>query len=113
MRKGKHNSIPPSPDLDRWNVYGDFNLTADRLLFVDGTADVWRDLCYHSNLAPQRQWSDLHPEHLINGAGHVWDLRTQDDLSAEPDFIREANYLEIRTVERWLKEYKSWKPGMS
>jgi hypothetical protein len=60
-------------------VYGDFNLTADRLLFIDGSADVWRDLCYHSNSAPQRYWTDLHPEHLINGAGHVWDLRALDD----------------------------------
>ncbi|KAF4627217.1 hypothetical protein G7Y89_g10938 [Cudoniella acicularis] len=105
--KGKYNSIPSTPDLQRWNVYGDFNLTADRLLFIDGSADPWKDLCYHSDLAPRRYWSDLHPEHLINGAGHVWDLRTLEDVSAEPQFIRETTYLELRTVETWLKEFHS------
>ncbi|CAJ2506575.1 Uu.00g007050.m01.CDS01 [Anthostomella pinea] len=73
---GQYNSIPATPDLDIWNAYGDFNFTAENLLFVDGTADPWKDLCYHSDLAPQRYWSDAYPQHLINGAGHVWDLRT-------------------------------------
>ncbi|KAI3322394.1 peptidase S28 [Xylariaceae sp. AK1471] len=108
--KGKYNSIPPTPDLDKWNVYGDFNLKADRLLFVDGSADPWLDLCYHSELAPARNSSwDSQPAHLINGAGHVWDLRTLEDIDAEPQFIRAATKLEIRTVETWLKEFDSSK----
>ena len=104
--KGTYNSIPSTPDLERWNVYGDFNFSAENLLFVDGTADPWKDLCYHSDQAPRRYWSDARPEHLINGAGHVWDLRTLEDVDAEPQFIRETTYLELRTVERWLKEFK-------
>ncbi|CAJ2506574.1 Uu.00g007040.m01.CDS01 [Anthostomella pinea] len=104
---GQYNSIPATPDLDIWNAYGDFNFTAENLLFVDGTADPWKDLCYHSDLAPQRYWSDAYPQHLINGAGHVWDLRTLVDVSAEPQFIREATYLELRTVERWLKDFRA------
>lgn len=87
------------------------NVIADRLLFIDGTADPWKDLCYHSDLAPEREWSDLHPEHLINGAGHVWDIEVYADIETEPQFIREAHYLEIRTVKKWLKEFPSWKPG--
>ena len=71
--KGKYNSIPPTPDLDYWNVYGGFNLSADRLAFVDGSSDVWNQICYHSKFAPQRYQTDLHPELLINGAGHHWD----------------------------------------
>ncbi|KAI9667736.1 MAG: hypothetical protein M1821_000553 [Bathelium mastoideum] len=102
---GKYNTIPPTPDLERWNVYGDLNFTADRLLFVDGSADPWRNLCYHSTSAPQRYWTDEHPEHLINGAGHVWDLRALANISAEPQFIRETTYLELRTVETWLKDF--------
>ncbi|KAI1346399.1 peptidase S28 [Xylaria sp. FL0043] len=106
--KGKYNQIPASPDLAKWNVYGDFNFKAERLLFVDGSADPWKDLCYHSDLAPQRHW-ESQPEHLINGAGHVWDLRTLDDINAEPQFIRAATQLEIRTVGAWLKEFNSSK----
>lgn len=30
--------------------------------------DVWLDVCYHSNDAPPRYSSDLHPELLIAGA---------------------------------------------
>ncbi|KAI0518376.1 peptidase S28 [Xylaria bambusicola] len=104
--KGKYNTIPASPDLAKWNAFGDFNFTADRLLFVDGSADPWKDLCYHSDLAPRREW-DSQPQHLINGAGHVWDLRTLDDIDAEPQYIREATKLEIRTVGAWLKEFAS------
>ncbi|KAI1195003.1 peptidase S28 [Nemania serpens] len=107
--RGKHNSIPPSPDLEKWNVYGDFNFRAERLLFVDGSADVWKDLCYHSDLAPARTSWDTQPQHLINGAGHVWDLRTLEDIETEPQYVRAATKLEIRTVETWLKAFKTSK----
>jgi len=105
---GKHNTIPPTPDLAKWNVYGDFNLTAERLFYIDGTADPWKDLCYHSDYAPQRDW-DPESEHLINGAGHVWDLRTLDDIEAEPQFIRAATKVELRVVESWLKAFNTSK----
>jgi hypothetical protein len=39
----------------------------------------------------------------------VWDLRTLEDISAEPQFIRAATTLEIRTVDTWLKEFKGSK----
>ncbi|KAI1816653.1 peptidase S28 [Poronia punctata] len=104
--KGKYNSIPPTPDLDRWNVYGDFGLEADRLFYIDGSADPWKELCYHSDYAPPRSWGKQQ-EHLINGAGHVWDLRTLEDIDDEPQFIRAATRLELRVVEGWLKEFNS------
>ncbi|KAI1118069.1 peptidase S28 [Nemania sp. NC0429] len=107
--KGKYHSIPSSPDLDRWNGYGDFGFYADRLLFVDGSADPWKDLCYHSDLAPARTSWDAQQQHLINGAGHVWDLRALEDIEAEPQFIRATTKLEIRTVEVWLQEFRAKK----
>ena len=106
---GKYNTIPTSPNLDNWNRYGGFNLRADRLLFIDGSADVWRDLTYHSTFAPQRYWSELHPEYLINGAGHIWDIWSEGDVATEPQFVREAHYFQMRTVERWLNDFGSWK----
>ncbi|KAI0192591.1 extracelular serine carboxypeptidase-like protein [Xylaria flabelliformis] len=107
--KGKYNSIPATPNFAKWNVYGDFNFSAERLLFVDGSADPWKDLCYHSDLAPPRTSWDAQPQHLINGAGHVWDLRTLEDIDTEPQFIRAATKLEIRTVGEWLKEFNGTK----
>ncbi|KAI0467796.1 peptidase S28 [Xylaria cf. heliscus] len=105
--KGKYNSIPPTPNHAKWNVYGDFNFKADRLLFVDGSADAWGHLTYHSDIAPPRTSWDTQPEHLINGAGHVWDIHTLENIDDEPQFMREAAKLEIRMVATWLKEFKS------
>lgn len=33
---GKYNKIPSNPDLARYNVYGGFDVTADRLAHIDG-----------------------------------------------------------------------------
>ena len=38
---------------------------------------------------------------------------TLDDITAEPQFIREATYLELRAVEGWLKVFKNWHPSSS
>lgn len=71
---GTYNSIPSTPDLEAYNQYGGFNISADRLAFIDGNIDVWKDVCYHSDLAPARYSSSfedesLHPHLLIAGAG--------------------------------------------
>ncbi|KAI1267834.1 extracelular serine carboxypeptidase-like protein [Xylariaceae sp. FL1019] len=107
---GEYNSVPPTPNVTVYNSYGDFNFSADRLAFIDGDQDPWNYVCYHSPLAPQRtQTSDLHPEHWISGAGHHWDSYGILDVEAEPQFIREAHYWEIRTVKKWLREFGNWK----
>ena len=61
-----------------------------------------------------RYSTDLRPELLINGGGHHWDSTSlgYDNLTAEPDFIREAHYFEIRIVKRWLADFMDWVPGM-
>jgi hypothetical protein len=73
--------------------------------------DVWLDLCYHSNSAPLRVSSDIHPEFLIAGAGHHWDSYGILNVAAEPLFIQQAHLWEIRTVQKWLKTFDDWKPG--
>ncbi|KAI9686127.1 MAG: hypothetical protein M1820_010679 [Bogoriella megaspora] len=100
---GEYNSIPSSPDTTQYTKYGGFNFSADRLAFIDGDQDVWLDLCYHSNNASARYSSDLHPEHLISGGGHHWDSYGIKNVSAEPQFIQNAHYWEIRTVRKWLQ----------
>lgn len=108
---GKYNAIPPSPDVDVWNAYGGYNLQADRLAFIDGNHDPWLDGCYHSNLAPARYSSDLHPAYLIVTGGHHWDSYGILDVPGEPQFIRAAHYWQIRTVRKWLRDFSSWKPA--
>ncbi|KAI1417477.1 peptidase S28 [Hypoxylon sp. FL1857] len=107
---GKYNKIPSTPDIEAYNGFGAFNLSADRLAFIDGSQDVWNDLCYHSTFAPPlRQTSDLHPEYFITGAGHHWDSYGILNVEAEPQFIREAHLWEIKTVKKWLRNFDAWK----
>ena len=60
-----------------------------------------------------RYSTDLRPEYLINGGGHHWDSNSlgYDNITAEPDFIREAHLWEIRIVKRWLADFANWEPG--
>ncbi|KAL1860698.1 hypothetical protein Daus18300_009041 [Diaporthe australafricana] len=107
---GEYNSIPASPDIDRWNAYGGLDLQADRLAFIDGNHDPWLDGCYHSNLAPQRYSSDLNPAYLIVDSGHHWDSYGILDVPNEPQFVREAHKWQIRTVRKWLRKFPEWNP---
>jgi hypothetical protein len=101
---GASNSIPSTPALDYYNQYGGWNISASNLALIDGSTDVWLDLCYHSELAPKpRISSDLHPSYLIAGGGHHWDSFGIKNVSAEPAFIREAHMWEERTVSRFIQ----------
>ncbi|TVY16508.1 putative extracellular serine carboxypeptidase [Lachnellula arida] len=104
--RGKYNSIPSSPDLDRLNTYGAYNLSANRLALVDGGIDPWLDICVHSKYAPARESTDLRPAYLIAGAGHHWDSYGILNVSAEPLFIQQTHLFEIKTVRKWLRAFK-------
>jgi hypothetical protein len=109
---GEYNSIPSTPNLEYWNVYGGYNVGGDRLAHIDGSQDVWNDICYHSydqpvRLTPNTEEAYLHPQLLISGAGHHWDSYGILDVEAEPQFIRNAHLWEIRIVRKWLEECES------
>ncbi|RFU24383.1 hypothetical protein B7463_g11953, partial [Scytalidium lignicola] len=108
---GRYNRIPPTPDLSVWNKYGGANIKADRLAIIDGDADPWLGLTFHDPAAGLRVSTDNNPEYLITGSGHHWDSYGILDIPAEPLFIQQAHLWEIRTVQKWLKEFKNWKPG--
>jgi hypothetical protein len=93
---------PYGPNLTWYNQYGDFEISAPRLLLIDGASDVWRDVCYHGHNASTRYG----PQQLqITGAGHHWDSYGILDVEAEPDFIRAAHEWELRHVHAWLDEW--------
>lgn len=83
------------------------------MLTVISAVDPWLNLCYHSEKAPLRTTSDMRAEYLIAGAGHHWDSYGILDISSEPLFIQQAHEWEIRTVQKWLKGFSTWKPGNS
>ncbi|EFQ90229.1 hypothetical protein PTT_13239 [Pyrenophora teres f. teres 0-1] len=103
---GQFNSVPATPSLHYYNKYGGWDLHAENLALIDGNTDVWLDLCYHSNFASSpRISSDEFPSYLIAGAGHHWDSYGIKDVAAEPAYIREAHYWEMRTVSRFLESW--------
>lgn len=105
---GEYNTLPPTPQLEETNKYGGYNIHAPKLALIDGEADVWVDLCFHSHFAhTTRISSDKYPSYLIAGGGHHWDSTGILNVTAEPDYIREAHLWEIRTVRRWIKEWQS------
>ncbi|KAI0480174.1 serine carboxypeptidase S28-domain-containing protein [Xylariaceae sp. FL0804] len=113
---GDYNAIPSTPNLTVYGQYGGLNFSADRLAFVDGSADVWLGLCVHSPDAPAQEQvqttadpSYLHPRQLINGAGHHWDSYGVLDVAAEPQFIRETHRWQMRVVRKWLDDFGGWK----
>ncbi|CAA9965462.1 extracelular serine carboxypeptidase [Pyrenophora teres f. maculata] len=103
---GQFNSVPATPSLHYYNKYGGWDLHAENLALIDGNTDVWLDLCYHSNFASSPRISiDKFPSYLIAGAGHHWDSYGIKDVAAEPAYIREAHYWEMRTVSRFLESW--------
>ncbi|KAL9058435.1 MAG: hypothetical protein Q9162_001730 [Coniocarpon cinnabarinum] len=106
FQPGEFNAIPSGgPNLTYWQHYGDFNISADRLAFIDGDQDPFLDATYHSTEAPPRFQTDLHPELLIAGGGLHWDSYGIRNVEGEPQFIREAHEWETRTVQRWLETF--------
>ncbi|KAK5168672.1 uncharacterized protein LTR77_005981 [Saxophila tyrrhenica] len=107
------------PDLERVNKYGGVNLSAPRLILSTGSKDVWRGLTPLAEQLPastqpnprvQNNGTTDSPQIIMAGAGHEWDL---DDIPKEkytdavpPPVVRDAQALEIKTVQNWLVEWK-------
>lgn len=102
------DAVPSTgPNLTVYTQYGGFNISSPRLAHIDGSADVWNDLCYHgyNSTADHRDIRYGPNQYLVAGGGHHWDSYGILNISAEPDFIRNAHLWEIRTVERWIGEW--------
>lgn len=102
------DAVPATgPNLTYYEQYGGFNISAPRLALIDGSADVWNQLCYHSLNATAAHDGVRYGENqqFINGAGHHWDSYGILNISAEPDYIRAAHEWEIRKVNDWLQQW--------
>lgn len=105
---GKLFSIPPQPDVDVVNSIGGYTLARDRLAYIDGEADPWREVTVHSSLAPVRTSSDERPLYLIPGGVHCYD--TNEIPSKEPASVLDAHTFIRNFVGEWLDEWKASRP---
>lgn len=93
------SSVPKTPNTTMVNQYGDFDLEARRLAFIDGSHDPWLYATVHSPLIHNRT---LENGVVIDGGIHHWDENGNDD---EPEEIRKVHQKEIEWVKGWVEEF--------
>ncbi|EJD41230.1 peptidase S28 [Auricularia subglabra TFB-10046 SS5] len=103
---GRYFTVPRLPDVDgAVNSLGDFAIAADRLAFIDGTADPWMPATPHSWHAKPRPDTTRRPFKWIVDAVHHWDENGLANPADEPRRIREIHYEEVQFVRSWLREF--------
>ena len=104
-------NITTPPDTDAINKYGGYDIAYDRLAFVDGEQDPWRQASPHRLGLEQRVSSTERPFLLIQGAGHhwyengVWVNETRAGVPPEP--VREVQREEVEFVKKWMEEWRA------
>ena len=92
------------------NAYGGYDIAYDRLAFIDGEVDPWRDVTPHSPFAKPRTSTTQQPFIQMANAVHHWDENglfpneTTPDLPPKP--IADTQAAEAAFVKAWLKEWK-------
>ncbi|KAK6333710.1 hypothetical protein TWF730_003893 [Orbilia blumenaviensis] len=118
LRRMCQYSFKMAPDfvIDSSKVlkYGGYNLTAPRLMYIDGTHDPWLYATPHSPHSPQHDRSD-HLSILIQDAWHHNDENGLGDISKEPLRIQDVHLREIEVVRNWVLEFhkdkgNKWEP---
>ncbi|EWC47482.1 hypothetical protein DRE_00450 [Drechslerella stenobrocha 248] len=84
--------------------YGGYNLTAPRLMYIDGTHDPWLYATANSPHSPQKDRDD-ELNVLIQDAWHHNDENGLGDISKEPVRIQDVHHQQIRVVRKWVEQY--------
>ncbi|WVQ81073.1 hypothetical protein IAT38_003195 [Cryptococcus sp. DSM 104549] len=106
---GEHFSVPAWPDVEEVNARGDFGISADRLAFIDGDRDPWREMTPQSDAAPKRESTVNQPVHLIFNGVHHYDENGLANHSEEPARIRDVHEFEKLFISEWLAQWKERK----
>ena len=103
-------NITEPADTDAINKYGGFNISYDRLAFMDGEQDPWRPATVHSPLANNRTSTTQEPYILIAGAVHHWDenglFPNETTANLPPAPVAAAQKAEVSFVKQWLTEWQ-------
>ncbi|KAK6354563.1 hypothetical protein TWF696_003705 [Orbilia brochopaga] len=91
-------------DVSKVLQYGGYNLTAPRLMYIDGTHDPWLYATPHSPHSPQKDRADKLSV-LIPEAWHHNDENGLGDISKEPQRIQDVHNLQIEVVKGWVEEF--------
>ncbi|KAF7375194.1 hypothetical protein MSAN_00406000 [Mycena sanguinolenta] len=99
-------SVPSLAPVDEINaLFGGWDISEDRMLFVNGQFDPWRSGSVSSQLpnAPKPQSTAKQPILLIETGVHCWDMITETAL-ANPHTAVVFNQV-IAQIVTWMKEW--------
>ncbi|CAK5268823.1 unnamed protein product [Mycena citricolor] len=99
-------SVPAKAPVDTLNpVYGGWDMSVDRLLFVNGEFDPWRSGTVSSLLpnAPARKSTEMQPILLVKTGVHCWDMITSTAM-ANPNTRVVFNEV-VATMVKWMDEW--------
>ncbi|KAF3919129.1 hypothetical protein ABW21_db0207391 [Orbilia brochopaga] len=91
-------------DVSKVLQYGGYNLTAPRLMYIDGTHDPWLYATAHSPHSPQKDRTDKLSV-FIPESWHHNDENGLGDISKEPQRIQDVHNQEIEVVKGWVEEF--------
>lgn len=99
-------------DTSKVLQYGGFNLTAPRLMYIDGTHDPWLYATAHSPYSPQKDRED-DLSVLINESWHHNDENGLGDIDKEPERIQKVHRLQIQVVKGWVEQFYQEKHNLN
>lgn len=95
------------------NAYGGYNISYDRLAFIDGEDDPWRGATPHAPEANNRTSTTDEPFILIEGAVHHWDenglFPNETTATLPPAPVAETQMDEAAFVKAWMAEWNAGK----
>lgn len=102
-------------DVEAINKHGGYNITYPRLAHIGGQADPWRPVTPLATMdvpdVLNMTSTASEPHILIEGAVHHWDenglFANQTTASLPPAPVKNAQAMEVKIIEGWLKEWKS------
>lgn len=104
---GEHFTMPERPEIDQVNSLGSFDLSVDRLAFIDGQYDPWRPATVHSEeyaYGGAREDTVQRPFKLIPDCWHHCDENGVKDEKKTPERVRLIHEQQVEFVKEWLKQ---------
>lgn len=103
--------IPKTPKTDNINKFGGFDISADRLLFIDGALDPWLYATPHSPYAMSRvnggrsgkgtqYW--LIPDGNHQSDAYGLDPKQKETSVRKPATVEAAQAMTLGTVKVWM-----------
>ncbi|KAI8331297.1 peptidase S28 [Blakeslea trispora] len=98
-------NVPKRPKISKFNKkYEGWNIGLERILWIDGEYDSWRELSVHSPAVDRSFDSDQTLSIIIPKATHC--LNYNGITEKTPQYLRDIQELQYTTLKKWLDQAK-------